>query len=100
MVQKVGAPAAWGGLQLQLMGPLGLRRKDAVISSLHLAEVPAVALSATAEVNATYLGFRAVRRGTKGGSATPRCALHCKDPRWQRSQYRWLPLSGPCCRGE
>lgn len=54
------------GLQLEVMMAFGLRRKEAVMFSPALSEVPAAALPANAQPG-QYLAFVRIKRGTKGG---------------------------------
>lgn len=54
-------------VQLQVMMAFGLRRKEAVMFSPREAEVPLHALPEAHRVEARYLGFLKIKRGTKGG---------------------------------
>lgn len=54
------------GVQLQVMQAFGLRRKEAVMFSPHLAQVPQAHLPSGAG-STRYLSFLRIKRGTKGG---------------------------------
>lgn len=63
---QVKAIDPYVGVQLQVMQAFGLRRKEAVMFSPHLAQVPQAHLPAGAG-STRYLSFLRIKRGTKGG---------------------------------
>jgi hypothetical protein len=71
LLAQVKAYDPYVGVQLKVMQAFGLRRKDAVMFSPHLAQVPLAHLPLAhvppGEGPARYLSFLRIKRGTKGG---------------------------------
>jgi integrase len=66
VLKMVAAYDEYVGVQFEVMIAFGLRCKEAVMFTPHLAEVPAHALPASAG-DTPYLAFLRIKRGTKGG---------------------------------
>ncbi|SFV16788.1 integrase domain-containing protein [Pseudoduganella namucuonensis] len=67
LIARVEAIDKYVGVQLRLMIAFGMRRKEAVMFWPHVAEVPSYALPGGYALDARFVSFLRIRRGTKGG---------------------------------